>query len=105
MFWKKRHAVPRIGQHHTFVGPNSLQRDDLIKPIRGVDLEMSRSGLKPKAWKESLQAHSCPARGTHQITALRVGDARKGDELMHRFESLEFVKRQRKRFFDKSIDS
>jgi hypothetical protein len=65
---------------------------------------MRRAGLKPKAWQESLQAGSCPACGTDQITAHRVGDARKGDELMHRFEALELVKRQRKRFLDKSVD-
>jgi hypothetical protein len=69
-----------------------------------MDFEMSRASLQPKTWQELLQAHSCPARGTNEITAHRVGDTREGDELMHRFEALEFVKRQRKRLFNKSID-
>ena len=65
---------------------------------------MSRASLQPKTRQESLQAHSCPARGTNEITTHWVGDTREGDELMHRFEALELVKRQRKRLSDKSID-
>jgi hypothetical protein len=52
MLRKKRYAVPSIGQHDTFVGANSLQRDNFIKPIRCPDFEMRRAGLKPKTWLE-----------------------------------------------------
>jgi len=65
---------------------------------------MGRTGLQPKAWQKALQAYSCPARGTNQITAHRVGDAREGNKLMHRFEALEVVQGQRKRFLNQSID-
>src|ERR1700748_1049811 len=104
MLRQKRYAIPCICKHHTFVGSNGINRDNLIKPIRCMDFEMSRASLQLKTWQELLQAHSRPARGTNEITAHRVGDTREGDELMHRFEAPEFVKRQRKRLFDKSID-
>ena len=35
-------AARRIGHHHTFVGPNSLQGDNLIKPIRCADFFKGR---------------------------------------------------------------
>jgi hypothetical protein len=71
-----RRATHRSASH--VVRPDSLQRDNLIKPIRGTDFEMSRTGLKSKAWQELLEAYSCPALGTDQITANRIRDARKG---------------------------
>jgi hypothetical protein len=64
MLREERHAVPRIGQHHTFVGPNSLSWRQPHKSVRGTDFEMSRTGLKSKAWQKLLEAYSCPARGT-----------------------------------------
>ena len=83
------HAIPLIGQHHPWFGPDDLEREDLIESVCRADLQVGRSGLQVQVRQESLQADSRPARRAGQVARNGVGDARERDELVQRLISPE----------------
>src|SRR5262249_31289311 len=66
---QQRHTVPRIGQHHSRVLANGLERDDLEEAISGAYSEVRRLRTQRQLLQEALQADTRPTRRADELPA------------------------------------
>jgi len=69
MLFGERKTIPVVGQHDAAIPPDGVQPNDFKEAVSRLDFQIRCVRPQAQVRKESLQAHTAPARGPGQVAS------------------------------------